>query len=122
MSEEFFTEVPDKVGLGGLESTDPYTYKVYDPDRMVLGNRMEEHLRIAVCYWHSFNWPGSDFFGVGTFDRPWGGGARAPHPPPPPQGAPPRELVGQRGVGVVLLEQDDKAPPGHTDCAAAADI
>ena len=33
--------------------------------------RMEEHLRIGVCYWHSFNWPGSDIFGVGTFDRPW---------------------------------------------------
>jgi xylose isomerase len=24
-----------------------------------------------VCYWHSFNWPGSDVFGVGTFERPW---------------------------------------------------
>ncbi len=32
---------------------------------------MEDHLRIAVCYWHSFNWPGSDVFGAGTFDRPW---------------------------------------------------
>jgi xylose isomerase len=32
---------------------------------------MAEHLRIAVCYWHSFNWPGADIFGVGTFDRPW---------------------------------------------------
>jgi xylose isomerase len=32
---------------------------------------MEDHLRIAVCYWHSFGWPGSDVFGSGTFDRPW---------------------------------------------------
>ena len=32
---------------------------------------MEDQLRIAVCLWHSFNWPGSDVFGVGTFDRPW---------------------------------------------------
>jgi xylose isomerase len=38
---------------------------------MVLGKRMEDHLRIAVCLWHSFNWPGSDVFGMGTFDRPW---------------------------------------------------
>jgi xylose isomerase len=44
---------------------------VYDADREVLGKRMEDHLRIAVCLWHSFNWPGSDVFGVGTFDRPW---------------------------------------------------
>ena len=41
------------------------------PDRLVLGRRMEDHLRIAVCLWHSFNWPGSDVFGAGTFDRPW---------------------------------------------------
>src|SRR5256885_2166337 len=32
---------------------------------------MGVQLRIAVCLWHSFNWPGSDVFGVGTFDRPW---------------------------------------------------
>jgi xylose isomerase len=32
---------------------------------------MEDQLRVAVCLWHSFNWPGSDVFGVGTFDRPW---------------------------------------------------
>src|SRR5438067_10948773 len=32
---------------------------------------MEDQLRIGVCLWHSFNWPGSDIFGLGTFDRPW---------------------------------------------------
>ncbi len=32
---------------------------------------MEDHLRPAVCYWHTFAWPGSDVFGAGTFDRPW---------------------------------------------------
>ncbi len=50
---------------------DPLSFKVYQPDRLVLGKRMEDHLRIAVCLWHSFNWPGSDVFGTGTFDRPW---------------------------------------------------
>ena len=24
-----------------------------------------------MCYWHSFNWAGTDIFGAGTFDRPW---------------------------------------------------
>ena len=71
MTEEFFGDVTGPIGFGGPESTDPLSYKVYDPDRMVLGKRMEDHLRIAVCYWHSFNWPGSDVFGSGTFDRPW---------------------------------------------------
>jgi xylose isomerase len=68
---DFFTDVPERVRFGGLDSTDPYTFKVYDPDRLVRGTRMEDHLRVAVCLWHSFAWPGSDVFGVGTFDRPW---------------------------------------------------
>jgi xylose isomerase len=71
VQDHFFSSVPGPIPFGGLESTDPLTFKVYEPDRIVLGKRMEEHLRIAICLWHSFNWPGSDVFGVGTFDRPW---------------------------------------------------
>jgi xylose isomerase len=71
VAEGFFGAVPGPIGFGGLDSTDPFAFKVYEPDRVVLGKRMEDHLRIAVCLWHSFNWPGSDVFGVGTFDRPW---------------------------------------------------
>ena len=71
MTDGFFNEGPERIRFGGLGSTDPLAYKVYDPDRLVLGKRMEDHLRIAVCLWHSFAWPGSDVFGTGTFDRPW---------------------------------------------------
>jgi xylose isomerase len=48
-----------------------FAYRVYDKDRLVLGKRMEEWLKPAVCYWHSFNWPGADIFGGGTLTRPW---------------------------------------------------
>src|SRR2546427_1934560 len=71
MRGEFFTEVPERIRYGGPESSDPLAYAVYQPDRELLGKRMEDQLRVAVCLWHSFNWPGSDVFGVGTFDRPW---------------------------------------------------
>src|SRR2546425_8746351 len=71
MRGEFFTEVPERIRYGGPESSDPLAYAVYQPDRELLGKRMADQLRIAVCLWHSFNWPGSDVFGVGTFDRPW---------------------------------------------------
>lgn len=71
MPGEFFTDVKDRIGFGGLDSEEDLSFKVYDANRMVLGRSMEDHLRIAVCYWHSFNWPGSDVFGTGTFDRPW---------------------------------------------------
>ena len=71
MPDTFFAEVPDRVPFGGPDTADPLAFMVYEPDRKVLGKRMEDHLRIAVCLWHSFAWPGSDVFGVGTFDRPW---------------------------------------------------
>ena len=71
MTQDFFSEVAGRIPFGGLESSEPLTYKVYEPDRLVLGKRMEDHLRIAVCLWHSFASPGLDMFGSGTFDRPW---------------------------------------------------
>jgi len=55
----------------GPEATDDLAYRWYDPDRIVLGRRMEDHMRFAVCYWHSFAWPGGDPFGGETFLRPW---------------------------------------------------
>src|SRR3954468_6760441 len=71
MADTFFSEVPERVPFGGLDATAPFAFRVYQPDRVVLGKRMEDHLRVAVCYWHTFAWPGSDVFGAGTFDRPW---------------------------------------------------
>ncbi|MEM9839724.1 MAG: xylose isomerase [Pseudomonadota bacterium] len=56
---------------GGSSETDPLTYQYYDKDRVVLGKRMEDHLRLAVCYWHTFCWDGTDMFGAGTFSRAW---------------------------------------------------
>jgi xylose isomerase len=71
VSSGFFEGAPERIPFGGLDSDQPLSFKVYQPDRTVLGKRMEDHLRVAVCMWHSFNWPGSDVFGAGTFDRPW---------------------------------------------------
>jgi xylose isomerase len=70
---EFFTEVSDPIRYEGPETSNPLAFRVYDPDRSVAGKRMEDHLRVAVCYWHSFVWPGQDIFGEPTLDRPWVG-------------------------------------------------
>jgi xylose isomerase len=78
VGEAFFSDVTEPIRFEGLESTDPFSFKVYDPQRIVRGKTMEDHLRIAVCLWHSFAWPGSDVFGVGTFDRPWNVPGREP--------------------------------------------
>ena len=59
------------IAFEGADSANPLAFKWYDKDRLVLGKRMEEHLRFAVCYWHSFCWNGLDPFGGDTFQRPW---------------------------------------------------
>jgi xylose isomerase len=74
---EFFTGV-ERVRYEGPDTDNPFAFRYYDPDRIVLGKSMEEQLRMAVCYWHTFNWPGSDVFGTGTFDRPWLDGSMEP--------------------------------------------
>jgi xylose isomerase len=60
----------------GPQSANPLAFRWYDRTRVVRGRTMEEHLRMAVCYWHTFCWNGFDVFGQGTFDRPWHRGAQ----------------------------------------------
>jgi xylose isomerase len=117
---EFFTEVPAKVGFGGLASTDPLSYKVYEPDRLVLGKRMEDHLRIAVCLWHSFNWPGSDVFGVGTFDRPWLAAGVEATAASREKVAAAFEFLDKLGVPFFTFHDRDVAPEGRTFSETAA--
>jgi len=59
------------VRFEGLSSTNPLAYRHYNKDELVLGKRMEDHIRPAVAYWHTFAWEGGDPFGGRTFARPW---------------------------------------------------
>ena len=52
-------------------STSPLAFRHYNKEEVVMGKRMEDHLRFAVAYWHTFVWPGTDPFGGNTFERPW---------------------------------------------------
>ena len=69
MTDFFAAAAP--LRYAGPDSRDPMTFRWYDRDRVVRGRRMEDHLRFAVAYWHSFCWPGLDPFGGDTFQRPW---------------------------------------------------
>jgi len=72
MSTRYFGDI-EPVTYEGADSTNPLAFRYYNPDEIVMGKRMEDHLRFAVCYWHNFVWPGLDPFGGQTFDRPWFG-------------------------------------------------
>ncbi|MGB8624373.1 MAG: xylose isomerase [Paracoccaceae bacterium] len=70
MSTGFFNDVT-RIPFEGPDSDTPLAFRHYDRDEVVMGKRMEDHLRFAVCYWHNFVWPGNDPFGGQTFQRPW---------------------------------------------------
>ncbi len=70
MTTGFFGDI-ERVRFEGPDSTNPLAYRHYDPDAVVMGKRLEDHLRFAVAWWHSFAWEGGDPFGGMTFERPW---------------------------------------------------
>lgn len=74
--EEYFKTI-DKVEFEGKTSKNPLAFKWYDPNLLVRGKRMEDHLRFAICYWHSFCNGNADPFGAVTRVMPWNTGPDA---------------------------------------------
>ncbi|MGL4421067.1 MAG: xylose isomerase [Gemmataceae bacterium] len=66
----YFPDV-SKVNYEGPDSKNPLAFRHYNPAELVEGKTMAEHLRFAVCYWHTICGSGSDPFGPGTMIRPW---------------------------------------------------
>ncbi len=60
-----------KIEFEGPQSKNPLAFKFYNPEEVVEGRTMKEHLRFSVVYWHTFRGRGSDPFGPGTAIRPW---------------------------------------------------
>ncbi|WP_338554820.1 xylose isomerase [Paenibacillus sp. KS-LC4] len=60
-----------KIQFEGKGSDNPFAFKHYNPEQVILGKTMEEHLRFAVAYWHTFNANGTDPFGSATMFREW---------------------------------------------------
>ena len=113
MSQPFFTEVPERIPYAGPDSDDPLAFTVYEPDRLVLGKPMADHLRIGACLWHSFAWPGSDVFGVGTFDRPWLAPGLDPVAAAAMKVDAAFEFLGKLGVPYFCVHDRDVAPEGR---------
>ncbi|WP_068300021.1 xylose isomerase [Pararhodobacter sp. CCB-MM2] len=70
MSTGFFDGIAP-IRYAGPDADGDLAFRHYNPDEIVLGKRMEDHLRFAVAYWHSFAWEGGDPFGGSTLERPW---------------------------------------------------
>jgi xylose isomerase len=69
-SKEYFSEI-GKISFEGPSSKNPLAFKYYDEQKVIAGKTLQEHLRFAVAYWHSFCGTGEDPFGSATRNLPW---------------------------------------------------
>ena len=67
----FFPEI-GRIPFEGKTSRNPLAFKYYDPDEIIDGKPMREHLKFALSWWHTLGGDGTDMFGVGTADKSWG--------------------------------------------------
>ena len=109
----YFPEVKDPIAFEGPDSKNPLAFRYYDKDRVVGGKTMAEHLKFAVCYWHTMRGTGADTFGGGSFDRPWG---RESDPIAAAEStmAAAFELFHKLGVGYYCFHDRDIAPEGSS--------
>ncbi|WPC40431.1 xylose isomerase [Clostridium sp. JS66] len=68
--KEYFSNV-SKINYEGSDSKNPYSFKYYNPDEIISGKKMKDHLRFSMSYWHTLTANGTDQFGVGTMIRSW---------------------------------------------------
>ena len=67
---EYYKGIGD-IKYEGKNSTNPFSFKYYDPNKIVAGKTLKEHFRFAIAYWHSFCGQGTDPFGSGTQNFLW---------------------------------------------------
>lgn len=119
MSKHYFTGereyFPDvgSIPYEGRDSDNPLAFKFYERDRLVGDTTMEAHLRVAVCYWHTFCAKGSDPFGANTQVFPWD------EPTDPMAAARARmdaafEFFTKLGVPFYCFHDRDMAPEGNS--------
>ena len=75
-NKEYFSGI-GQIKYEGSTSDNPLAFKWYDENKMVAGKKLRDHVRFAVCYWHTFCNTGGDPFGPGTKDFPWNRGTDA---------------------------------------------
>ena len=72
----YFPDI-NRIEYAGPESKDPLAFRWYNPDEVIEGKTMKEHLRFSTVYWHTMRGTGSDPFGPGTAVRPWDDGTES---------------------------------------------
>ena len=69
-AKEYFPAISE-IPFEGPDSDNYLAFHYYDPERIVMGKPMKEHLRFSMAYWHTLCADGADQFGSGTLRHPW---------------------------------------------------
>ncbi len=68
---EIFKGIPE-IKYEDAKSKNTMAFKFYDPEKIVLGKKMKEHLPFAMAWWHNLGAAGTDMFGRDTADKSFG--------------------------------------------------
>ena len=108
---EFYPTVKN-ISYEGNKSDNPLAFRFYNPEEMIAGKSMKDHLRFAMSYWHTMVAEGSDMFGVGTLSKKYGS-------PDPMESARNKahaafELMDKLGIEYYCFHDRDIAPEGSS--------
>ncbi|MBU5363022.1 xylose isomerase [Enterococcus raffinosus] len=107
----YFDQI-EKIQYEGTKTNNPFAFRHYNADEIVMGKPMKEHLRFAIAYWHTMTQDGSDPFGQAVNQRSWFGAT-------PMETAKNRveaffELCEKLGAEYFCFHDVDVAPEGET--------
>lgn len=117
--KEFFPSIPH-IRYEGAESKNPLSFRFYNPDEIIAGKPMREHLKFAMAYWHNMCAEGADMFGSGTTDKSYG--ATDPMEQAKNKAYAAFEFMDKLSIDYFCFHDRDLAPEGKTLAESNANL
>lgn len=109
---EYFEGVPN-IKFEGKKSTNPFAFKYYNPDEIIVGKSMKEQLKFAMSWWHTLGADGTDMFGASTMNKSFGSSS-TPMEHAKAKVAAGFEFMQKLGIEYFCFHDADIAPQGKT--------
>lgn len=117
--KEYFVGIP-KIAYEGPKTKNPLAFRYYNPDEVIAGKTMREHLRFSMAYWHTLCADGTDMFGRGTADKSYGESDPMAHARAKAYAA--FELMDKLSIDYYCFHDRDIAPEGATLAESNANL
>ena len=117
--KEYFVGIP-KIAYEGPKSKNPLAFRYYNPDEVIAGKTMREHLRFSMAYWHTLCADGTDMFGRGTANKTFGESDPMAHARAKAFAA--FELMDKLSIDYYCFHDRDIAPEGATLAESNANL